>query len=355
MSQMLAVCTTGKADPMVELRRIDIPPLGDDQVRVKVVAAAANPADWKSASIRKVTSVIGCDFAGTVTETGRNVTDSGNFKVGDRVVGFVQGCLELNGAFSEYVTASSSTVIHIPDSWHFESAAQLAACSLTACQALYQSQTPALPSPENPTSTPFDLLVWGGASSAGHFTIQLAKLGGLRVITTASPKHFDRLKNELGLEADRLFDYNDPEVTRKIRAYTNGNLRHAVDCISEGSTPNQVNECMSEEGGTVSTLIPTQSDRPEVKHVVSVAYMLFGKAFDFPFPCEASPGMVEFANKSSRMIEKLVAGGKMVLAPIKVFPDGLAGVQEGLEYMKSGKVSGEKVVFRISDTPELKA
>ncbi|KAF5349758.1 hypothetical protein D9758_010197 [Tetrapyrgos nigripes] len=345
LSKMLAVCTTGKADGTTEVRSVDIPRLGDDEIRVKVEAAAANPADWKILSFIKDVAILGSDFAGVVTELGASVVE-GHFKVGDRVAGYVLG-----GGFSEYVNACPWTMMKIPESMPFETAAQLMACGLTACQVLYHAQT--LPSPESPASSPIDLLVWGGASSAGHFTVQLAQLGGMRVIATASPKHFDRLK---ALGADEVFDYRDPEVSKKIRAYTNGNLEHAVDCIAEGSTPQQVADSMSAEGGTVSSLLRNQSNRPEVKHIFSAGIELLGKPFTFgPFSVEGKPEMAEFSRKSSRMLERLVAEGKVLPAPIKLFSNGLAGVQEGLEYLKSGKASGEKVVVRISDTPGLKA
>jgi len=32
-------------------------------------------------------------------------------------------------------------------------------------------------------------------------------------------------------------------------------------------------------------------------------------------------------------------------------PKGLASVEEGLNLLKDGKVSGEKLVYRIADTP----
>ncbi|KAF5314227.1 hypothetical protein D9758_018293 [Tetrapyrgos nigripes] len=143
---------------------------------------------YPQASVKKV-AISGCDFAGVVIEIG----------------------LELNGAYAEYVNACPWTTIKLPDSLSFEDGSQLTACGLTACQALYQSQN--LPSAENPITSPsLDLLVWSGSSSVGHFTIQLAKLGGMRVIATASPKHFDRLK---ALGADEVFDYRDPEVVKK--------------------------------------------------------------------------------------------------------------------------------------------
>ncbi|KAF5334846.1 hypothetical protein D9758_014283 [Tetrapyrgos nigripes] len=342
---MLAVCTTGKADgtTKVVLQRVNIPPLHDDQLRIKVVAAAANPTDWKSASFRaKSVAISGCDFAGVVIEIGANVVE--NFKVGDRVAGFVHGSRELNGAYAEYVNACPWTTIKLPDSLSFEDGSQLTACGLTACQALYQSQN--LPSAENPITSPsLDLLVWSGSSSVGHFTIQLAKLGGMRVIATASPKHFDRLK---ALGADEVFDYRDPEVVKKIRAYTNEKLRNAVDCISEGSTVPLVAECLK-----VQATIKDQW--PQVEFIWSSVYELFGRPFDFPVGSEAKPERVEFSKNYSKIFERLVAEGKIVPAPIKLFTKGLADVQEGFEYLKLGKVSGEKLVFRIADTPGIQA
>ncbi|KAF5334849.1 hypothetical protein D9758_014284 [Tetrapyrgos nigripes] len=354
---MLAVCTTGKADGTVKLQRVNLPPLRDDQLRIKVVAAAANPTDWISASFREKVAISGCDFAGVVIEIGANVVE--NFKAGDRVAGFVHGSLELNGAYAEYVNACPWTTIKLPDSLSFEDGSQLTACGLTACQALYQSQN--LPSAENPITSPsLDLLVWSGSSSVGHFTIQLAKLGGMRVIATASPKHFDRLK---ALGADEVFDYRDPEVVKKIRAYTNEKLRNAVDCISEGSTVPLVAECLSAEGGTISGVLPlpeevqaTIKDQwPQVEFIWSSAYELFGRPFDFPIGSEAKPERAEFSKKYSKIFERFVAEGQIVPAPIKLFPKGLADVQEGFEYFKSGKVSGEKLVFRIADTPGIQA
>ncbi|KAF5349762.1 hypothetical protein D9758_010175 [Tetrapyrgos nigripes] len=342
---MFAITTTGKGDGKVELRQVDIPKPGPKDLLVKVVVAAQNPTDWKSSGRFEGVAIVGCDYAGVVTEVGKDVTE--DVKVGDRVAGMVFGCLEMNGAFSEYAVVPSHMFFKIPESWSFEDASQLGVACYTTCQCLYQSQT--LPSPENPTSTPYDILVWGGSSSVGHFVIQLAKLAGLRVIATASPKHFDSLK---ALGAAETFDYRDPEVAQKIRTYTNGNLKHVVDCISEGSTPQLTSDSLSAEGGTVSAILPYETVRPEVKVVLSLAYHLFGKAFGNFTP---TTEMNDFANKSSKLISKLLAAGKLTPAPVKVWPNGLAGVPEGLEYMKSGKVSREKLIYRVADTPGVKA
>ena len=36
---------------------------------------------------------------------------------------------------------------------------------------------------------------------------------------------------------------------------------------------------------------------------------------------------------------------------VKLLPNGLAGVKDGIELLKSGKVHGEKLVYRIAETP----
>ncbi|KAK7466234.1 hypothetical protein VKT23_004962 [Stygiomarasmius scandens] len=344
---MLAVCT--KDDGTVELRQVDVPKIGQEEILVKVVAAAQNPADWVSAEWRKgkESAIVGCDFAGIVMQLGDRVT---GFEIGDRVAGMVHGCESLNGSYAEYVVALPHMTFKVPTSWSLEDASQLGVACYTACQCLYQSQD--LPSPDNPTSTPFDILVWGAGTSVGHFTVQLAKLGGMRVIATASPKHFDRLK---ALGVDELFDYHDPNVGGKIRVFTNGNLRHAVDCIAKGSTPNSISEALSTEGGTVSIVLPdVEPARAGVKHIFSLAYELAERPFIFPWEHTPKSGMAAFADKCSKMLSRLLHEGKLVPAPIKVYEHGLASVQEGFLYMKSGKISGEKIVYRIVDTPGIR-
>ena len=70
------------------------------------------------------------------------------------------------------------------------------------------------------------MLVWSGASASGQMAIQIARLCGLRVVTTSSPKHFDKLKS---LGAELVYNYNDPEAPTKIRQATNGGVTLGMD------------------------------------------------------------------------------------------------------------------------------
>lgn len=139
------------------------------------------------------------------------------------------------------------------------------------------------------SSTPEAILVWGGASSVGNYVIQFAKLSGLRVITTASPKNFDLLKS---FGADEVYDYRDPDVSKKIRESTGNKLTKAVDCVSEKGTVGFISEALSEsEGGTIAVILGNESPRENVKVVPSLAYDLSGKvSLQVPFIRPSSLG-----------------------------------------------------------------
>jgi NADPH:quinone reductase-like Zn-dependent oxidoreductase len=174
------------------------------------------------------------------------------------------------GAFAEYVVADAELqLVPIPSGWSFEEAAQLGVAPLTALQCLHE--TLELPSPfearstvEQPQRT---ILIWGGASALGQYAIQFAKLGGLRVVTTASSKNFDLVK---GLGADEVFDYRDEGVVEKIRVATGNALDIAFDTISGGKTPAQVTGAIGDKGGKVAIVLPYESPRPTVKVTFSM-------------------------------------------------------------------------------------
>jgi NADPH:quinone reductase-like Zn-dependent oxidoreductase len=337
----------------------DVPKPGPGQILIKVVAAAQNPTDWKSLGralkANQYGGILGNDYAGTVEELGPDVP-AGARTIGERVGGFVtrdgQSYFRVlsyldftlntllvstaNGAYAEYVvTESERGIIPIPESWSFEQAAQLGVAPFTALQCLHE--TLELPSPFDARSGPQrPILIWGGASSVGQYAIQFAKLGGFRVITTASPKNFDLVK---GLGADEVFDYRDESVVEKIRAATDNGLDIAVDTISEGKTPVHVAGAIGDKGGRVAIILPYESPRSDVKVKFSMTPELLKRESNGKWYVD--------------VLAKILATGKIKPNPVHVLPGGLAGVKDGLQYMQEGKVSAQKLTYRIADTPEL--
>jgi len=54
------------------------------------------------------------------------------------------------------------------------------------------------------------LFVYGGSSSVGQYAIQLAKLSGYKVVTTASERNHELVKS---FGADLAFDVSNPSLT----------------------------------------------------------------------------------------------------------------------------------------------
>jgi NADPH:quinone reductase-like Zn-dependent oxidoreductase len=291
---------------------------------------------------------VGCDYSGIVQEVGKNVKKP--FKKGDRVCGFVHGANAVqpeDGAFAEYIVAKGDIQMHIPDNLSFQEAATLGVGINTVGQSLYQSLKLALPT--EPIKTPVPILIYGGSTATGALAIQFAKLSGYTVITTCSPHNFDMVKR---LGADAVFNYRDPQSASEIRSYTKNNLKLVLDTISLESSAQYCDNAISTEGGEYTALLPIEIKRANVNDRWTLAYSVTGEHFEFDtmkFP--AKPEDKEFAEKFWVIAEELLRAGKVKVHNLKVNPGGLRGVMEGMKLMKEDKISGEKLVYNIADTP----
>ena len=79
----------------------------------------------------------------------------------------------------------------------------------------------------------------------------------------------------------------------------------------------------------------------------TLLYTCLGQEFFFfklyPAAPEDRKHMAQFLKK----LPGLVAAGKIKTNPLKVWPGGIEAIPEGFQYMKEGKVSGEKIVYRF--------
>ncbi|KAB8205981.1 Alcohol dehydrogenase GroES-like domain protein [Aspergillus parasiticus SU-1] len=346
-TQKAIVVTSPQQESLVTDR--PIPALRDDYILVKTVAVALNPTDWKHiAFLAPPGALIGCDYAGIVEEVGKAVKKP--FKKGDRVCGFVHGGNAVqheDGAFAEYIVAKGDVQIRIPDNLSFQEAATLGVGISTVGQGLYQSLKLALPS--EPIKEPEPILIYGGSTATGTLAIQFAKLSGYTVLTTCSPHNFDLVKR---LGADAVFDYKDPNSAAEIRKYTNNNLKLVFDTISLKASSEYCEQAISTEGGDYGVLLFTSIERENVTTRHTLAYTIIGEEFSFGdtvFPARAEDKA--FAEKFWAIAEKLLADGKVKVHQPKVNPGGLQGVLEGLKLLKEDKVSGEKLVYNVAETP----
>ncbi|KAK5168920.1 uncharacterized protein LTR77_006229 [Saxophila tyrrhenica] len=129
-------------------------------------------------------------------------------------------------------------------------------------------------------------------------------------------------------------------------------MTKVFDCISEGESPKICADAVSSKGGVISYLLPAKHDRQEVENKHTLAYTVTGESFKFgPNEVPAKPEDFEFAKKFSEISTKLLASSQVSVHPPKVGKDGLKGVIQGLDDLKQGKVSGVKLVYKVSETP----
>ncbi|KAL2864396.1 zinc-binding alcohol dehydrogenase family protein [Aspergillus lucknowensis] len=343
---MAHACIKIKSTGSIELVNAPIPKLRDGYILVKTAAVALNPTDWKHIDeMATPGATVGCDYSGTVQEVGPGVA---NFKPGDRVAGLVHGSNATNlddGAFGEFVAAKADIQMKVPDGVSFEEAATLGAGAITAGQHLYQSLS--LPLPTSPSGDSFPVLIYGGSTATGTIAIQLAKLSGLTVITTCSPRHFDLVRS---LGADHVFDYRSPDAVRDVKAVTSNSLRYALDTVATEETAQFCSQAMGEEGGKYSSLAPIpRLPRDDVLNLSYMAFTAIGEEFEIGgLRVPARPNDSAFAADFMKIFEELWAKKMIKAHPVDARSGGLGGIAEGLQEMREGRVSGVKLVYSLS-------
>jgi len=318
-----------------------IPPLIPRGILVKIKAIALNPTDWKHVDYYlKTGDSIGCDFAGDIVELGSEAKDKG-FKVGDAVSGFVRGGFIHPdiGTFQEYLVTHPELLWHKPASISYEDASTLNIPGDSAVLILFHRLgVPKFwgPTPPSPSS-PSTILIWAGSTSLGLHTITLAKLAGLKIVSTASPRNHALLKS---LGVDAAFDYKDPEVVQKIKewAQPHGGITIALDCVSErGSTKLVVAAFGENKGKVVHVLDVTPVEGSKVELVPFLVYTAL----------EVDSQDFHALHEWNTVLPSLVEAGQIKnIIPTKV-TKGLEHIPEGLNIVREGKLSAQKLAYTV--------
>ncbi|KAG4442872.1 hypothetical protein IFR05_001668 [Cadophora sp. M221] len=349
LSRALKVVADKSTGQGCEVKNIPKPVISEQQILVKVHAVALNPVDFKSIDILAPRhSLIGCDYAGEIAEVGKSAP--GNWKVGDRVAGFVHGGHSSDvGSFAKYLKVDGDLAWRIPESMGFEEASTYGTPAVTAMLALHvHLELPLLDSSGSPAppSNPGIVLIYAGSTSVGLFAIQLAKAAGYNVVTTASPRSFELVKK---YGADSAFDYHSATASADI-AKAFPSITKAFDCISEGQSTKFCDEVLKGNSGKVITL----GDRGKSKIVgveneSMVVFTVFGKAFSwlppigpsFPASTVDRQALVQFYSALPLHTEQVKP------PPMKNVGSGLNNIILGLNELREGKVSGQKLVAAL--------
>lgn len=277
----------------------------------------------------------------------------GNYRKGERVAGCVPGgvlaAMGLRGAYSEYVVQESSLVFRYPTRMLPDQAATISLASITAALGLFHEM--ALPLPPATINSNIPVLIWSGSTSVGQYAIQLAKIIGCFVITTASSVRHEYLR---GLGADICFDYKDSSVVSEIRRVTKNELAYAIDCISEKESIRQVCATLTGRKPQVVTLLPRISDEipAHIKEHSVLMYTIFGHEIHaFRKVYEARPNDKIFAETFYKLLsDYLLPNNLLKPNPVTKIPGGLNAVEQGFKRMMDNKIAGEKLFYTLAET-----
>jgi len=195
---------------VLTLKDVDKPVVKDDQVLVRVNAAAINIADWHllrgvpyamrlaSGLLKPKREIPGLDVVGEVEVTGENVEQ---FRPGDEVFGWCRG------AFAEYACAAETNLLPKPANLTFEQAAAVGDSAFTALAAVRD---------QGKVQPGHTVLINGASGGVGTFAVQIAKALGANVTGVCGSRNVDMVRS---IGADQVIDYAKEDFTQAGQRY----------------------------------------------------------------------------------------------------------------------------------------
>lgn len=198
------------------------PEIKDDEVLVKISAAALNRADLMQREgdyppPPGAPDWMGLEISGVITEIGSIAKEKSAFKVGDKVCALLGG-----GGYAEYAAVKYDMLMPVPKNCSMIEAAAIPEAFATAYLNLFI---------EGKIKEGDTLLMHAGASGLASVVIPMAKAFGVRVITSVlSEKIAKSIKH---LNADVVIDSSKEKTADVLkRELANGNgVDVAIDCL----------------------------------------------------------------------------------------------------------------------------
>ncbi|KAK8585293.1 hypothetical protein V6N13_139227 [Hibiscus sabdariffa] len=194
---MKAVVITSPGDPgVLELQEVEEPEFKDDEVLIKIEAAALNRGDIYQRQgfyppPEGASTYPGLECSGIIESVGENVS---RWKAGDKVCALLGG-----GGYAEKVAVPATQVMPIPSGVSLSDASSL---------------------PE----------IHGGSSGIGTFAIQIAKFKGAKVFVTAGDEKKLAFCKDLG--ADVCINYKTEDFVERVKEESGGKGADVIlDCV----------------------------------------------------------------------------------------------------------------------------
>jgi NADPH:quinone reductase-like Zn-dependent oxidoreductase len=200
----------GSAD-VLELRDVQVPQIGDDEVLVRVRAAGLDRGAWHIMAglpypirlagyglRRPKAAGLGSEMAGVVEAVGAEVS---GLQPGEAVFGTCRG------SFAEFAVARPDRLARMPANLTFEQAAAVPVSAVTALQAVRD---------RGRVQAGRRVLVIGASGGVGTFAVQIAKALGANVTGVCSTPKLDLVR---AIGADHVIDYTHADITDDNQRY----------------------------------------------------------------------------------------------------------------------------------------
>lgn len=299
---------------VIEIADVEKPTPKKGQVLIEAYASSINPFDTiiREGFMQKMMPLkfpitLGSDVAGVVVELGEGVT---KLHVGEKVYG--QGIVLAggSGAFAEFVACPATSIATMPENISFNEAAAVVLTGVSAVQAICEH---------------FDLqanqriLIHGGAGGIGTIAIQIAKLIGAHVATTATDAGIKYVKD---LGADEVIDYKKEAFEDMLTEYD------AVFDTVGGETYDKSFKVLRRGGKIVSMLVQPNEELMARYGVVAIAQI------------------TKVNTEHLDMLRNFITVEDVTVHVDKVYP--LEKIKEAFEAKEKGDVKG-KIAIEIKN------
>ena len=318
----------------MRMAEVPTPEINEYEVLAEIHAASIKPIDVKIRDGKvkmllkyEMPLILGNDFSGVITKVGSKVT---RFKVGDEI--YARPRKNKIGTFAEYIAIHEDDVALKPKNLSFEEAASIPLVGLTSYQALHDIMQ---------LQKGQKILIHAGSGGVGTFAIQLAKIIGATVTTTASEAGANLVKS---LGADEIINYKTEKFEDILKDYdavfdTIGGttLEKSFNIIKSGgnivSVSGMPNARFGKEFGSgfFKTLLFSLASKKltalEKKHNARYSFLFMKPSGD-----------------QLRTIANYIEAGKIKPVIDRVFP--FEDAQKAMEYSEAGRAKG-KIIVKI--------
>ena len=316
-----------------EINEVAVPDCGDNDILIKVKAAAVNPLEIlimtgavKLIAGYKFPLTLGNECSGVVEKVGKNVKD---FSVGDKVYSRLP--VEKIGALAEYVAVNAVAVAKMPQGYDFDVAAAIPLTGLTAYQAITE---------ELCAEPGKSIFIPGGSGSFGQMAVPIAKSIGLHVIVSGN----DRAEQSIrAAGADEYIDYKKSDYVDVIK-----DVDYIIDTLGTGEFERELS--VLKKGGRLVSLRGMPNKQFAVSHGMSgIKKLLFsvaGRKFDKMAKAQGKEYRFIFVRADGQQLKRItrIVEEKHIVPPVDSHNLTINDINEALRLVSEGKTNGKVVI-----------